>query len=688
MTDKKQNNWKVNEDNDGIAWLHLDKADSNTNVLSAEVLEEFDILLNSYTQHPPRGLVILSDKDNGFIAGADVKEFNRFETEDEAREAIKRGHKIMNRLEALSCPTVAMLHGFTLGGGLELALACRYRVADDDPDTKLGLPEVKLGIHPGFGGTVRCLERVGPLKGMDLMLTGRNLSARAAKKIGLVDYTVPRRHLHEAARQAILNPPAQKSLPIWINLLNNSNVRPWLAKLFIKKISQRVRRAHYPAPYALIDLWEHHANDRNQMLREEATSVARLLTGKTAQNLIRVFILQEQLKTLGRLDGYQPKHVHVVGGGIMGGDIAAWCALQGLNVTIQDQRHESLAAALQRAHTLYQKRLKLPRLISAAMDRLMPDINGNGLVKADIVIEAIFEDVDAKRRLFREIEPKLKADALIATNTSSIPLEQLAEALRKPERLVGLHFFNPVAKMPLVEIVHGQQTAGDTRDKASAFARKINRLPLPVTSTPGFLVNRVLMPYLIEAVILADEGVPLKAIDQSATDFGMPMGPIELADTVGLDICLNVAEILSQYMDITVPKILQDKVSRKQLGKKTGMGFYKFKKGKPVKPAIQKNYKPPTDLQDRLIMRMLNEIAACLRDGVVENGELADAGVIFGTGFAPFRGGPVHYIYERGPRQLEKLLKNLMHRYGERFQPDPGWSTLVENMVTEEVEEN
>jgi 3-hydroxyacyl-CoA dehydrogenase/enoyl-CoA hydratase/3-hydroxybutyryl-CoA epimerase len=372
----------------------------------------------------------------------------------------------------------------------------------------------------------------------------------------------------------------------------------------------------------------------------------------------------------------------------MGGDIAAWCALQGLNVTIQDQRHESLATAIQRANTLYQKRLNLPSLVTAAMDRLMPDINGDGLVKADIVIEAIFEDVDAKRQLFREIEPKLKVDALIATNTSSIPLEQLAEALQKPERLVGLHFFNPVARMPLVEIVHGQQTLDETRDKASVFARKINRLPLPVTSTPGFLVNRVLMPYLIEAVILADEGVPLKAIDQSATDFGMPMGPIELADTVGLDICLNVAQILSQYMDITVPKILQDKVNRKQLGKKTGMGFYKFKKGKPVKPAIEKNYRPSTDLQDRLILRMLNEIVACLRDGVVENGDLADAGIIFGTGFAPFRGGPVHYIHERGPRQLEKLLKNLMHRYGERFQPDPGWSTLVENIVTEESKEN
>ncbi len=676
MTGKNDNNWKVTEDNDGIVWLHLDKVDSKTNVLSARVLQEFADLIHGYSQSPPRGLVILSDKESGFIAGADVKEFNNFHTEEEAREAIERGHAIMNQLESLPCPTVAVLHGYTLGGGLELALACRYRVADNDFNTKLGLPEVKLGIHPGFGGTVRCLERVGPLKGMDMMLSGRNLSVRAAKKIGLVDYAVPRRDLHEAARQSILNPPKQKPLPQWMKLLNHSRVRPWLAKLFIKKVSQKARRAHYPAPYALIDLWQHYASDRDKMLQEEVASVARLITGKTAQNLIRVFMLQEQLKGLGRLEGYQPKHVHVVGGGIMGGDIAAWCAMQGLNVTIQDQRHESLAAALKRAYGLYKKRLKQTRRINAAMDRLMPDINGYGLVKADIVIEAIFEDVEVKRQLFREIEPRLKADALIATNTSSIPLEQLAEALSKPDRLVGLHFFNPVAMMPLVEIVHGQQTSDDTRDKASAFAKTISRLPLPVTSSPGFLVNRVLMPYLIEAVTLADEGVPLKAIDQSATDFGMPMGPIELADTVGLDICLNVAEILSQDMAIDVPRILQDKVSEKQLGKKTGGGFYKFKKGKPVKPHVEKNYTAPTDLQDRMIMRMLNEIVACLRDGVVDNGDLADAGIIFGTGFAPFRGGPVHYIHDRGAEQLQKLLENLTHRYGERFQPDKGWSTL------------
>jgi len=677
MAEKNNNHWKTEEDQDGIIWLHLDKADSSTNVLSGEVLTEFEQLLNVYERQPPRALIILSDKPAGFIAGADINEFTTFSSEAEALETIQRGHRIFNRLEALTCTTVCVLHGFTLGGGLELALACNVIIADNDISTKLGLPEVKLGIHPGFGGTVRTLERVGTFNAMDIILSGRNLTARAAKRMGLIDHAVPKRHLLEAARQCAFKPPPRKALPFWNRWLNHARIRPFLAKIFSKKVAKRAPRAHYPAPYAVIDLWQHHFDNRETMLREEAASIARLIVGKTAQNLIRVFTLQEQLKGLGRLKDYQPRHIHVIGAGVMGGDIAAWCALQGFNVTIQDRTSDTLAKVIKRAYTLYKKRLKQPRAINAALDRLMPDIHGDGLLKADIVLEAIFEDAEVKRELYKSIEPKLKPDAIIASNTSSIPLEELSSSLMQPERLVGLHFFNPVARMPLVEIVIGKQTSEETRSKASAFTRQISRLPLPVTSSPGFLVNRVLMPYLMEAVMLANEGVPLKAIDKAATDFGMPMGPIELADTVGLDICLKVAEILGQHMNMEVPDILRNKVENKLLGKKTGQGFYSFKKGRPIKPAVDKNYSPPTDLQDRLIMRMLNEIIACLRDKVVENGDFADAGVIFGTGFAPFRGGPVHYINDRGVQQLCKLLENLQHRYGDRFTPDKGWAEVV-----------
>ena len=673
--------WKIETDPSGIAWLHLDKAESNTNVLSAAILNEFSDILEHLEKKLPRAVVILSDKENGFIAGADVKEFTTFENEDAALQAIRRAHAIFNRLESLSCPTIALIHGFCLGGGMELALACRYRIADNDPKTKLGLPEVRLGIHPGFGGTLRAIRLLGVVSAMDMMLTGRNLSARAAQKIGLVNYAVPKRHLLNAARGIIKQPPKPVILPLWKRLASHKRVRPLLAKLFYKKVAAKAPRAHYPAPYSLIDLWVHHYDDPKLMLEHEAQSVAHLITGRTAQNLIRVFLLQEQLKGLGKADEFDATHVHVIGAGVMGGDIAAWCALRGFRVTIQDRKHEALASVIKRAYGLCQKRLKDRLLITDAMDRLIPDPKGNGLTRADIIIEAIFEDVEVKRELFKSIEPVVKADAILATNTSSIPLDEISSVLQQPARLVGLHFFNPVALMPLVEIVQSPTTDKTVATQAAAFTRKIDRLPLPVSSTPGFLVNRILMPYLMEAVVLAQEGIPLPVIDNAATDFGMPMGPIELADTVGLDICLHVAKNLAQHMPIEVPEQLQKLVDKGLLGKKSGQGFYRFKDGKPQKELPPKTYTPPVDIQDRLILRMLNEAVACLRDGVVASPDLADGGIIFGTGFAPFRGGPFHYIHYRGTAQLLKMLEHLQQRYGPRFAADEGWKQLDNTMA-------
>lgn len=671
--------WNVITDDEGIAWLHLDKANSSTNVLSHEVMDELEQELNNLNQKPPRAVIFLSDKKNGFIAGADVTEFSNLNTEHLALTLIKRGHTIMNMIERLPCPTVALIHGFCLGGGFELALACRYRIADDDAKTKIGLPEIKLGIHPGFGGAVRSIKQVGPLAAMNLMLTGRAVSARAAKKMGLIHYAVPQRHLISAAKNIIKKSPPKFKMAWWASLVNHKIARPWVKKLLVKQVSKKAHRAHYPAPYALIDLWERYADDYQRFLEEEAISVSQLMVTKTAQNLVRVFSLQEKMKSYSQAKDYKPKHIHVIGGGIMGGDIAIWCALQGYTVTIQDREHKTLASVIKRAYSLYKKKLKKRLLIIEALDRLVPDINGHGLIQADVVIEAIFEDAEVKRNLFKEIEPKLKNDCIIATNTSSIPLEELSPALKDPTRFVGLHFFNPVAQMPLVEIVRGSTTSEETMQRAASITKSIRRLPLPVSSSPGFLVNRILMPYLMEAVVLAEEGVPLKAIDKAATDFGMPMGPIELADTVGLDICLKVAENLSQNMDIGVPERLRKLVDSKQLGKKTGKGFYTFKKGKPQKANLSKDYTPPTDLPDRLILRLVNEAVACLRDGVVDSTDMIDAGIIFGTGFAPFRGGPICYAHNRGIEQLIKLLENLDSRYGNRFKADEGWSKLLES---------
>lgn len=675
MEELKLQHWRAERDDDGIVWLAIDKADGNANVLNRAVLEELDAAMSSLSVNPPRGLVIHSGKKNGFIAGADIKEFTTLASEADGLALVQRAQGILNRLEALRFPTVAMIRGFCLGGGMELALACRYRVAEEDPRTRLGLPEVKLGIHPGFGGTVRVTQLIGAVPGMELMLTGRTVDARAAARMGLIDYAVPLRQLRNAARRLVLSPPEPHHAQRLQAAMNWPIVRPLVAKQLRKRTAEKARPDHYPAPFALIDLWARYGDDPHAMMEEEARSVARLVTGHTAQNLIRVFFLQERLKSLGRKELIAPKHVHVVGGGVMGGDIAAWCALQGFKVTVQDRNHQTLARVLARANGLYKKKLKLPRLVQAAMDRLIPDHAGIGVAHADVIIEAIFENKEAKQQLFADLERRAKPTALLATNTSSIPLEEIGEALTNPGRLVGLHFFNPVAQMQLVEIVEGRNTDPQIAREAAAFVRHIDRLPLPVRSSPGFLVNRVLMPYLLEAVTLEGEGVPAPLIDQAALGFGMPMGPIELADTVGLDICLSVGRILADKLQLEVPKRLEELVAAGHLGRKSGQGFYAWDGDHPQKPRIPGDYAVPTTLADRLVLRMINESVACLREGVVADADLLDAGMIFGTGFAPFRGGPMHYVRESGIEQVCQRLQDLETAYGSRFHADPGWSS-------------
>jgi 3-hydroxyacyl-CoA dehydrogenase / enoyl-CoA hydratase / 3-hydroxybutyryl-CoA epimerase len=668
--------WTIERDNDDICWLHLDVADSSTNVLSAAVLDELKELLNELAQNTPKGIVFVSDKNNGFIAGADIKEFTEITTVEAAKVMLNRGHEIMNMIESFPCTTVAMIKGFCLGGGTELALACTYRILCDDKSTRIGLPEVKLGIHPGYGGSVRSILKAGPMAAMNAMLTGRLLQGRAAKSMGLVDDLVPERQLLRAARYFILNKPKQKELGLKDKIMNHRLVRPFIANQMRKQVRKKARRTHYPAPYKLISLWQRYMDNPKKMLEKEIESVASLVTNSTAQNLVHVFFLQEKLKTLGNKKDFKPKHIHVIGGGIMGGDIAAWCALRGFNVTVQDQKPEALAGTMKRSLTMFQKKFKKDkRSIRESMDRLVPDHKGIGIKHADIIIEAIFEDKNVKQKLYKTIEPQMKENAILATNTSSIPLEQLATCLKKPGRLVGVHFFNPVALMPLVEIVRGENTDDSIMKQALAFGRQIDKLPLPVKSSPGFLVNRILMPYLLEAVEMVGEGIPAEMVDRAALHFGMPMGPIELADTVGLDVCRSVATILSENQDITLPKKMDFMVDNNKLGKKSGEGFYKWKKGKPIKDK-NASYANQQELEDRLVMRFLNEATACLREGVVEGEDLIDAGVIFGTGFAPFRGGPLHYIHAEGVTNMVSRLDELKQMYGDRFNQDKAWSTL------------
>ncbi len=678
ITTTMYKHFQLETDDDNIAWLSIDKAGASTNSLGRELVDELEAILDELETERPKGLVILSAKPSGFVAGADINEFTVIENEEQARELIRRGQGVINRIERQRFTTVAMIHGYCLGGGLELALGCDYRIAENGEKTKLGLPEVKLGIHPGFGGAARLPQLIGAPAAMDLMLSGRAISATAAKRIGLVDFAVPDRHLKTAACSVVQKPPRKKPLSFFKKMSNHSLVRPLLANVLRKKVSAKASPKHYPAPFALIDLWSKHGGNKKAMLLGEEKSVARLVMGDTAQNLIRVFFLQEKLKSLTD-SPFKAKRAHVIGGGVMGGDIAAWCALRGMQVTVQDRQEATLAKVIQRAAKLYKKKLKKPRLVQEVLDRLMPDKDGLGVAQADVVIEAIYEDVEAKQGLYREVEPQMKPGALLATNTSSIPLDVLSECLAEPTRLVGIHFFNPVAMMQLVEIVCAKNTDAEVIAKATAFTRQIDRLPLPVTSTPGFLVNRVLMPYLLEAVVMESEGVNPQAIDKAALNFGMPMGPIALADTVGLDICLAVAETLSKSMDVEVPDRLRRLVESGKLGKKSGQGFYRYppkKKGKPEFEKATGSEKQPSDIQDRLMLRMLNEVQACLREGVVADADLLDVGIIFGTGFAPFRGGPMHYIESQDIEALTNKMRNMHKNYGERFAPDANWGSV------------
>lgn len=670
--------WSLVRDPQGIAWLTLDKPGTSTNVLSRDVLTELDAQLAQLERAPPRGLVLRSAKANGFVAGADVKEFTTLDSAANAEALVRAGQAVLDRLEALPCPSVAALHGFALGGGLELALACRYRVAIGDERLALGLPEVMLGIHPGFGGTVRSVRVLGVRSAMDLMLTGRTIRAYKAARLGLVDRLVPdAAALEAAARELIERRPAPRRPRLIERALSWPLVRRLVAPSILAPLRARARREHYPAPYAIVELWAGHGARGAAAYAAEARSIATLFMTDTSRNLVRVFLLQDRLKALG--DAKAPfARVHVVGAGVMGGDIAAWCALRGLEVTLQDRAEQYLRPALERAAALFAKRLRDPEKLEATRARLRADVAGEGVPGADVLIEAIFENLDAKRALYAAVEPRLGVQALLATNTSSIVLEPLAAGLQRPGRLVGLHFFNPVAQMPLVEVIHGEHTEPAAIAQALGFARRIDKLPLPCRSSPGFLVNRVLVPYLLEAMHAAAEGVPLPVIDQVALDFGMPVGPVELADVVGLDVCQHVGQIVAAALGRTPPDLarLRELVAAGKLGRKAGEGFYVWVDGKASKPPAPAAG-APADLADRLILALVNECVACLREGVVEDADLVDAGVIFGAGFAPFRGGPLHWARRRGVAEVVARLQDLAARHGPRFAPDPGWDRLA-----------
>jgi 3-hydroxyacyl-CoA dehydrogenase/enoyl-CoA hydratase/3-hydroxybutyryl-CoA epimerase len=669
------NTWSFRMDADRVAWLVCDTPGTSTNVLSAAVLRDLAAQLVDVAAQQPAGVVIRSAKANGFIAGADIKEFLKIRTPEEGYELVRAGQAVLQTLEDLPCPSIAALHGFALGGGLELALACTYRVAADDATLSLGFPEVLLGLHPGFGGTVRSVQLIGVRPALDLMLKGKPYKGSRALAVGLIDELVPPPALLERAKSRLLASPPKATAPFVDKLLNFGWVRPFIARQTAATLRHSVRRDQYPAPYAILDLWQRHGAAGAESYEAEAQSISDLMCTLTSRNLVRVFLLQDRLKSLGGKSPADFRHVHVIGAGVMGGDIAAWSAFRGMTVTLQDRSLELIQPAMDRAKVFFDKRLKDPAAAAAAFARLRMDVKGDGVADSDVVIEAIFENVDAKRALYAELEPKLKPNAILATNTSSIKIETLCEKLRDPSRLVGIHFFNPVAQLQLVEIVQGTSTQPQVVQNALKFTRKLDKLPLPCNSAPGFVVNRILTPYVNEALFALEGGIPAAVIDRVGKAFGMPMGPIELTDVVGLDVSLHVGRVLADALQRRVPDILVKLVEQKKFGRKSGEGFYVWRDGKPVKPDAPQ-FAIPADLEDRLILPMLNEAVACLREGVIEDADLLDAGAIFATGFAPFRGGPLQYARARGIANVTARLEELAQRYGERFRPDPGWQQL------------
>jgi 3-hydroxyacyl-CoA dehydrogenase/enoyl-CoA hydratase/3-hydroxybutyryl-CoA epimerase len=673
-------NWTLKTDSADIAWLGL-RTGGSTNVLSRQVLLELDQVLDAFEKAPPAGLVIYSHKDTGFIAGADVSEFPELRDEQHALQQVRRGQEIFDRLENLPIASVAVLNGITLGGGLELALACTWRIALPSERPVIGLPEVQLGVHPGLGGTVRSVRLIGVRAAMPLMLTGKPLRPAAALSSGLVDRVCePDEWESTAAELALLN-KNNAAAPLIDRVLEHKLLRPLVARMLRSQTSRKANPEHYPAPFAIIDLWREFGSSR-EGIPAEAQSFARLVFSPTSKNLQRVFFLQDRMKELAKASSTEFKHVHVVGAGTMGADIAAWCAIQGMSVTLQDRESQYVEAGLQKARKTLKRKLKTDKRIAPAAALLVGDVTGEGARSADLIIEAIFEDLEAKQQLFKSLEQRARPEAVLATNTSSIPLEDIAQGLTARQRLIGLHFFNPVALMPLVEVVHTKKTATEVIDEGLAFVRQINKLPLPCLSKPGFVVNRILAPYLDEACRLLQEGVQAEAIDKAATDFGMPVGPLELADSVGLDILVHVATILGDTIGRPVPNALTERVSREEYGQKSGRGFYVWENDKPQKEKPAR-LAAENDVQLRMMLSLVNEALACLADGVVTDADLVDAGTIFGAGFAPFRGGPLQFARETGVQQLRSELKRLADKHGQRFKASAGWDSLEHEQTQE-----
>jgi 3-hydroxyacyl-CoA dehydrogenase/enoyl-CoA hydratase/3-hydroxybutyryl-CoA epimerase len=694
--------WRIEMPGDqGLGVLLLDVPGEKVNLLNQAVLEELGTLLERLPHVGLRGLVVASAKPRTFIAGADVHEIWGIKDPEEGALAAARGQAIFQRLAALPFPTLAAIDGTCLGGGTELALACRYRVASDDPKTGLGLPEVKLGILPGFGGSTRLPRLIGLPAALDLILTGRTVDGKRAYKLGLVDDVLPRQDFVGRATgwmAARLNEPGagaeriarerrkrRTGPPGWL-LEGNPLGRATLFAQARKKVLAETR-GNYPAPLAILDLLP--VTSRGpipEALAAEAQACGRLLVDPVHKNLTALFFLMEAVKKEPPTPSALPvAAAGVLGAGTMGGGIAQVLADADVDVRLKDVAPEPVGSGLKAAWDVFERRVRRRRMTPAARDRAMARISGGtdyaGFGRLDCVIEAIVENMEIKQHVLSEVEARLPDRAVLMTNTSSLDIDRMADKLSDPSKLVGLHFFNPVDKMPLVEVIVGKRTSGVAVETAVALARRLGKSPVVVQNAPGFLVNRILMPYLNEALHLFREGVHIEAIDGAMVEFGMPMGPLRLLDEIGLDVADKVSHILgAAFGDRVHPAgVLEPMVQGGRTGRKNGLGFYRYR-GKEItpdpavypladRPSREVIQAGPEAWRERMVLAMVNEAARCLEEHVVATPALLDLAMILGTGFPPFRGGLLRYADTLGPSSAVERARVLESAHGPRFAP-------------------
>jgi 3-hydroxyacyl-CoA dehydrogenase/enoyl-CoA hydratase/3-hydroxybutyryl-CoA epimerase len=686
----------------GIGWLSFDDPERKLNVLTAAVMRRLAELIAEADRlvaaRQLRALVVWSGKPDSFIAGADVEAIGALRDAAQAESLVRSGQDIYLSVERLGVPTIAAIHGICLGGGTELSLACRYRVASDSPKTRIGLPEVQLGILPAWGGTTRLPRLVGLQAALPILLTGEPVSASKARRIGLVDEVLPAAGFRDRVTQLAraiadgVRPPRAKR-GLLQRVVDDTPPGRALALAAAKKSVQSKTGGHYPAPFRILDvLREGLSSPLPKALALEARAAAELITSDVSKNLIHVFHLRERAKK-DAVPGVAPRPVRavaVLGAGVMGGGIAQLLAYKGIRVRMKDVRHEAVQGGLKHARELFDDAVTRRKMTRREGDQAMELISGgleyHGIAEADLVIEAVVEKLEVKRTVLREVEEKVRADCVLATNTSSLSVDAMAEALERPQELVGMHFFNPVHRMPLVEVVRGARSSDAAVATVYRLALDLGKVPVVVADGAGFVVNRILGPYLNEAGWLLSDGADIEAIDGAALEFGMPMGPIRLLDEVGLDIARHAGSTLYQaFGERMLPSPpLQTLSGTKRLGKKNASGFYKYEGGKEkgvdetvyqdlvgALPSGQKDGPDGDEIRRRLVLVMVNEAARILSDRIVRHAGDVDLAMIMGTGFPPFRGGLLRFADSLGIASVTSGLEELAARVGPRFEPAP-----------------